>query len=139
MTMRVAVIGSRGMPGVPGGIERHVEELYPRLVRMGIDVTVYARREYVPHEGVVEGVRVVTLPSFGGRYGEALTHTALSLVHASRRHFDLLHMHAIGPGVLLPLARLLGLRPAVLTFHSFDYKRSKWVPALAPSSVSVRS
>ena len=128
MTIRVAVIGSRGMPGVPGGIERHVEELCPRLARLGVDVTVYARREYVPHDCVIEGVTVVALPSFGGRHGEALSHTALSLLHASRGHFDLLHMHAIGPGVLLPLARLLGLRPAVLTFHSFDYKRSKWGP-----------
>jgi glycosyltransferase involved in cell wall biosynthesis len=126
--MRVAVIGSRGMPGVPGGIERHVEELYPRLARLGVDVTVYARREYVPRSCAVDGVNVIALPSYGGRNGEALSHTALSLVHASRRDFDLVHMHAIGPGVLLPLARVLGLRPAVFTFHSFDYRRSKWGP-----------
>ena len=44
--MRVAVIGSRGMPGVNGGIERHVEELYPRLVERGVSVTVYARSAY---------------------------------------------------------------------------------------------
>ena len=55
-------------------------------------------------------------------------HTALSLVHASRCDFDLVHVHAIGPGVLLPVARVLGLRPAVFTFHSFDYLRSKWGP-----------
>jgi len=126
--MRVAVIGSRGMPGVPGGIERHVEELYPRLAALGVDVTVYARREYVPEDCVVDGVRVVTLPSVGGRYGEALSHTAKSILHASGSGFDLLHMHAIGPGVLIPEARLLGLRPTVLTFHSFDYRRSKWGP-----------
>ena len=126
--MRIAVIGSRGMPGVPGGIERHVEELYPRLARLGVDVTVYARREYGCRSRTVSGVRVVALPSYGGRYGEALSHTALSLLHASRGGFDLLHMHAMGPGVLLPFARLLGLTPAVLTFHTFDYKRSKWGP-----------
>lgn len=124
--MRVAVVGSRGMPNVPGGIERHVEELYPRLAARGVDVTVYARKEYVPHSCTVNGVSVVALRSYGGRYGEALSHTASGLLHASRGHFDLLHVHAIGPGVLLPLARLLGLRPTVLTFHSFDYQRSKW-------------
>jgi|SRR5664280_560479 len=126
--MRVAVIGTRGMPGVPGGIERHVEELYPRLARLGVDVTVYARRPYIPRSRVVDGVNIISLPSFGGRNGEALSHTALSLIHASRRDFDLVHMHAMGPGVLLPLARLLGLRPSVFTFHSFDYRRSKWGP-----------
>lgn len=128
MTIRVAVTGTRGMPGVPGGIERHVEELYPRLARLGVDVTVYARRQYVPGSCVVDGVNVISLPSFGGRNGEALSHTALSLIHASRHDFDLVHVHAMGPGVLLPLARLLGLRPSVFTFHSFDYRRSKWGP-----------
>ena len=142
--IRVAVIGSRGMPHVPGGIERHVEELYPRLVRLGVDVTVYARRDYVPHSCVVDGVKVVALPAVGGRTGEALSHTALSLVHASRREFDLVHLHAIGPGVLLPLARALRLRPAVFTFHSFDYRRSKWGPGARTflrfcEQVSVRS
>ena len=109
--MRVAVIGSRGMPGVPGGIERHVEELYPRLAALGVDVTVYARREYVPEDCVVEGSTSSRCRPIGGRYGEALSHTAQSIAHASRRGFDLLHMHAIGPGVLLPEARLLGLSP----------------------------
>ena len=127
--MRVAVIGSRGMPHVPGGIERHVEELYPRLVRLGVDVTVYARKPYVPHSCVVDGVNVVALGSVGGRTGEALSHTALSLLHASRSGFDLVHMHAMGPGVLLPMAHALGLGPSVFTFHSFDYRRSKWGPA----------
>ncbi len=117
------------MPGVPGGIERHVEELYPRLAKLGVDVTVYARREYVPEDCVIDGVRVVTLPSLRTRYGEALSHTARSIIHASRGGFDLLHMHAIGPGVLIPQAKLSGLRPVVLTFHSFDYRRSKWGPA----------
>jgi glycosyltransferase involved in cell wall biosynthesis len=126
--MRVAVVGSRGMPHVPGGIERHVEELYPRLARLGVDVTVYARRDYVPQSCRVDGVTVIALPCPGGRNGEALSHTALSLMHAARGNFDLVHMHAIGPGILLPLARMLKLRPTVFTFHSFDYRRSKWGP-----------
>ncbi|MDI9599646.1 MAG: glycosyltransferase, partial [Acidobacteriota bacterium] len=75
MTLRVAVIGSRGMPGVHGGIERHVEELYPRLVERGVEVTVYARRAYVPHDTEHAGVRVVSLGSLPGRYGEAISHT----------------------------------------------------------------
>jgi len=126
--LRVAVVGSRGMPGVPGGIERHVEELYPRLAAMGVDVTVYARREYVRSDCCVGGVNVVSLPSYGGRYGEALSHTARALAHARRQDVDLVHVHAMGPGMLIPLAKALGLRPAVFTFHSFDYRRSKWGP-----------
>jgi len=124
--MRVAVVGTRGMPGVHGGIERHVEELCPRLAALGVEMTVYARREYVPYDLVHEGVKVVALPSFGGRYGEALSHTARAMFHARRGAYDVLHVHAIGPGILLPLARLCGFRRTVLTAHARDYERAKW-------------
>ena len=126
--LRVAVVGSRGMPGVHGGIERHVEELYPRLAELGVDVTVYARRAYVPRDLEYKGVHVVSLDAAGGRYGEALTHTARAMWHARRGGFDLLHVHAIGPGLLLPLARPLGFRRTVLTFHALDHQRAKWGP-----------
>ena len=46
--------------------------------------------------------------------------------HARGGGFDVLHVHAIGPGLLLPLARLLGFRHTVLTFHALDYERAKW-------------
>jgi glycosyltransferase involved in cell wall biosynthesis len=114
------------MPGVHGGIERHVEELYPRLVERGVGVTVYARSAYVPRDIQYAGVRVVSLGSLSGRYTEAITHTARSMWHARRGRYDLVHVHAIGPGLLLPFARLLGFRRSVLTFHALDYERAKW-------------
>lgn len=123
--MRVAAIGSRGMPGVNGGIERHVEELYPRLAERGVDVTVYGRSEYCG-SGEFAGVRVVSLGCLSGRYTEAITHTARAMWHARRGGYDLLHVHAIGPGLLLPLARPLGFRRTVLTFHALDHERAKW-------------
>jgi glycosyltransferase involved in cell wall biosynthesis len=49
--------------------------------------------------------------------------------HARRERFDLLHVHAIGPGLLLPIARPLGFRHTVLTFHALDHQRAKWGPA----------
>jgi glycosyltransferase involved in cell wall biosynthesis len=124
--LRVAVVGCRGLPGVHGGIERHAEELYPRLVERGVHVTVYARRAYVPSDTEYKGVHVVSLGSLAGRHTEAITHTALSLWHARRGSYDLVHVHAIGPGLLLPLAWLLGFRRSVLTFHALDYERAKW-------------
>jgi len=124
--LRVAVIGARGMPGVNGGIERHVEELYPRLVERGVSVTVYARSAYCQRDTECGGVRVISLGCLSGRYTEAITHTARSMWHARRGEYDLVHVHAIGPGLLLPFARLLGFRRSVLTFHALDYERAKW-------------
>ena len=46
--IRVAVLGVRGIPEVQGGIERHYQELYPRLVRLGCEVVIIARKGYVP-------------------------------------------------------------------------------------------
>jgi glycosyltransferase involved in cell wall biosynthesis len=59
------------------------------------------------------------------RYFEAIVHTFLALTKA--RHYcpDLVHIHAIGPSILAPFARVLGL-PVVVTSHGSDYLRKKW-------------
>ena len=44
--MRVAMIGQKGLPATFGGIEKHCEELGPRLVALGCDVTVFCRPYY---------------------------------------------------------------------------------------------
>ena len=45
--MRIAMIGSRGIPAGVGGVERVVEHLTRGLVQRGHDVLVYGRRHYV--------------------------------------------------------------------------------------------
>ena len=61
---KIVVTGTRGIPGVMGGVETHCEELFPRLAERGWDVTVVRRSNYV-EDGLKEwkGVRLVTLPS----------------------------------------------------------------------------
>jgi glycosyltransferase involved in cell wall biosynthesis len=125
---RLFVTGLRGFPSVMGGVESHCEQLYPRIRRLSDrwSVTVLARRAYVggdPYE--VDGVRIVPLPSTRGTSTEAIVGTLLSVLEARRRGADLLHIHAIGPALLTPLARLLGLR-VVVTHHGEDYARAKW-------------
>ena len=38
---------------------------------------------------------------------------------------DILHLHAVGPALMVPLARLLGMK-VVMTNHGPDYERQKW-------------
>lgn len=123
---RVAVIGTRGIPGVHGGVERHCEELYPRLAQLGFAVTVFARRGYVDRDCVYRGVSVRTLAALPGRPTEALSHTANALLHAVADRFDLIHFHSIGPASLVPLARSLTPAPVILTVHALDYRQVKW-------------
>lgn len=125
--LKVMMLGLRGLPRVQGGVERHVEELALRLARSGCSVEILARGPYVerkdPHRW--RGLVVTPLPSPRARSLEAVVHTLLGVVHAARRGPDILHIHAVGPSLLVPLARALGLR-VVVTHHGFDYDRAKW-------------
>lgn len=125
--LKVMMLGLRGLPRVQGGVERHVEELAQRLVKAGCTVEVLARGPYVdrkqPHRW--HGLVVTPLPSPRTRSLEAVVHTLVGVIHAARRGPDILHIHAVGPSLLVPFARALGLR-VVVTHHGFDYDRAKW-------------
>jgi glycosyltransferase involved in cell wall biosynthesis len=126
--MKIAVTGLRGIPGVMGGVETHCEELLPRVKRLAPDaaITVFARRPYVaPGESEHRGVRILPVASPRSRSFEAIIATFNSVLAARREGAKLVHIHAIGPALLAPLARMLGLR-VVVTHHGEDYRRAKW-------------
>ncbi|MGD2080021.1 MAG: glycosyltransferase family 4 protein [Nitrospirota bacterium] len=123
--MKIGVVGTRGFPGVQGGVERHCEELYPRLVDLGCEVTVFTRAPYTKARKSWRGVELIPLWSPRKESLEALSHTFLSLLRARRTRPDILHIHSIGPSLLSPLARLLDMK-LVLTHHGPDYERAKW-------------
>ncbi len=124
---RVTMLGLRGIPDVQGGVEKHVEMLAGRLAAQGWEVEVVGRSPYLPGRGAREwnGVRVVPLWAPQRAALEALVHTFLGVCRAAVRRPDILHIHAVGPALMVPLARLLGLRVAV-THHGYDYDRQKW-------------
>ncbi len=125
--LKVMMLGLRGLPRVQGGVERHVEELALRLAESGCSVEILAREPYVERKGPHRwrGLVVTPLPSPRTRSLEAVVHTFVGVVHAARRGPDILHIHAVGPSLLVPVARALGLR-VVVTHHGFDYERAKW-------------
>ena len=129
----VMALGLRGIPNVPGGVEMHAAELYPRLTALGAEVTVLGRRPYRPPGSPSEwnGVKVRWIWSPRVQGVEALVHTFLGVLYAGVRRPDVLHIHAVGPWLMVPLAKLLGLR-VVVTHHGQDYLREKWnAPARA--------
>ncbi|MEH3127856.1 glycosyltransferase family 4 protein [Agrobacterium cavarae] len=125
--VRICVIGLRGVPGVPGGIETHVEQLVPGLAERGADVHVYARQNYVAGEVpyVWRGVTVHPTWAPSNTRLEAIVHTLLALFKARRLKPDIVHIHAVGPSLVAPLARLMGMK-VVFTHHGYDYDREKW-------------
>lgn len=129
MSRRISVmwLGLRGFPEVQGGVETHAEQICTSLVAMGCDVEVVVRAGYQPdHVGSIwKGVRFTRLWAPRSRAFEAIIHTFLGVLYAAVRRPDVLHIQAVGPALLTPLARLFGLR-VVVTHHGPDYDRQKW-------------
>lgn len=125
--MRVMFLGLRGFPGVQGGVETHAEHLCPLLAELGCEVEAVVRSPYMPAEKGAgwRGARYVRVWSPKSKGLEAIVHTFLGVLVAVWRRPDVLHIQAIGPALMTPLARLLGLR-VVVTHHGPDYDRQKW-------------
>lgn len=86
----------------------------------------FTRKPYVdPARLDYQGVRLISLACPKLKFLETFSHTLLGVFAAKRLKPDILHIHAVGPGLLIPLARLMGFK-VVMTHHGPDYKRKKW-------------
>lgn len=121
----VAVIGTRGFPGIQGGVEVHSYFLYTHM--RDTHVRLYRRRAYLTEQSrqAFPNIEYVDLPSTRIKGFEAVWHTLLSVLHIAFHRPDVVHIHNIGPGMFAPLLRLMGLR-VVLTYHSPNYEHDKW-------------
>ena len=124
--MKIVVTGTRGIPDIMGGVETHCEELFPRIAAKGFDVTAIRRKSYV-HDSLQEwkGVKLVDVETPKKKSYEAIIHTFRAINEAKKMGADVLHIHAIGPALLVPYAKLLGMK-VVFTHHGPDYDRDKW-------------
>lgn len=126
--MRIYFIGQKGIPGVYGGVERHVDELATRLASQGNEVFVYVRNYFTPADlKEYKGVKLIHLPSIKTKHLDAISHTILAVLDVLRRDADIIHFHAIGPSSLSWIPRLLKRKAKIITtFHSDDRKHEKW-------------
>ena len=126
--MKIVVVGLRGFPNIQGGIETHCEELYPRLVALGHDVTVVRRCGFVKENPPISSYKGVKFKDIDSPFViglEAAVHTFKGIWYAKKVNADIVHIHAIGPAITIPFAKLLGLK-IVMTHHGLDYDREKW-------------
>ena len=127
--MNIIVTGTRGIPDIQGGVETHCEEIFPYTAKSAENkVTIIRRSGFVTQENNVsefKNINIVTLYSPRSKSFEAFFHTFLSVMYAAWKRPDILHIHAVGPSLFVPLARLLGLK-VVMTHHGPDYERKKW-------------
>ena len=121
----IAVIGTRGFPGIQGGVESHSYHLYTHME--DVHVRLYRRRAYLTEQSAQSfpDIEYIDLPSTRIKGFEAVWHTLLSVLHIFFHRPDVVHIHNIGPGMFAPLLRLAGLH-VVLTYHSPNYEHAKW-------------
>lgn len=124
--MKIAILGTKGIPATWGGIERHVEELAKRFAATGHDVTVYCRPYYTTTDDESYcGVHLKKLPTLKSKNLDAISHTLISTLHILWQDYDIVHYHAIGPGTMAFLPRVFG-KKTVVTVHGLDWEREKW-------------
>jgi len=126
-SLRIAMIGQRGIPATYGGIEHHVEEVSRRLVERGHDVTVFCRPNYNPgHAATHHGINLVDAPALEYKHLEAISHSLVSSARSLSQSFDVIHYHAVGPCLTSPIPRYLSSARVVATVHGLDANRAKW-------------
>lgn len=126
--MKVAILGTRGVPAAYGGFETLAEELSVRLARRGHDVTVYARRGCVREEvSSYRGVRIVFAPTARHKYLETVVHGVTSGLHAAAEGYDAVLVCNGANALACRLPRLLGAGTRiVLNVDGLEKNRKKW-------------
>lgn len=126
-SLRIALIGTRGIPAAYGGFETAVEEVGRRLVERGHRVLVYGRDAGTTGDEYL-GMRRVTLPAVRQKALETLSHTALSTLHAvTKARPDAAFVFNAANSPFLPLLRARRI-PVALHMDGLEWRRSKWGP-----------
>lgn len=121
--MRIALLGTRGIPARYGGFETFSEELSRRLVERGHTVRVYCRQQHT--EPSYLGVQLQYLPTIAHKYFDTLGHTAFSTLHLFANRADVV-LYCNGANAIYTwMPRLLGM-PVALNVDGLERKRKKW-------------
>lgn len=124
--MRIAILGTRGIPASYGGFETFAEHLSTRLVKRGHDVTVYCRAHYVsPRQIEYHGVHLKVLPTIRHKYFDTVVHTFLSAVHAAPSRYDAALICNAANALFAPILRVAGT-PVAVNVDGLEHKRKKW-------------
>jgi glycosyltransferase involved in cell wall biosynthesis len=127
--VRIALVGTRGIPANYGGFETFAEELSTRLAARGHEVTVYCR-EANP-QTLYRGVRLQYLGTIRHKYFDTMVHTLVSTLHLLAHrgaHRNSVALYCNGANAIFtPWPRMLGV-PVALNVDGIERKREKWNP-----------
>jgi len=126
--MRIAILGTRGIPLGYSGYETFAQEVGPRLVERGHEVTVYCRSQLFPQRPrEFRGVRLVYLPAIHTKSLSTFTHTFLSALHLAFRRADVALFVNVANSPFCLVTRLAGIG-TVINVDGMEWLRPKWGP-----------
>jgi glycosyltransferase involved in cell wall biosynthesis len=124
--MKIAILGTRGIPCRYGGFETLAEQLSKRLVARGHEVSVYCRRPFTPEDdGLDPRIQRIILPTIKTKHFDTAFHTLLSVIHVLFTKVDVILLCNVANSALAWIPRLFGI-PTVLNVDGLDRKRKKW-------------
>jgi glycosyltransferase involved in cell wall biosynthesis len=124
--LRIAILGSRGIPHTYSGYETFIGEVGPRLVDRGHEVIVYCRSSLFPERPeTYQGVRLIYLPNIETKSLGTLTHTLVSMWDVLFRKVDLIFVVNVANALHCIFPRLLAKNVAI-NVDGLDWKRGKW-------------
>jgi glycosyltransferase involved in cell wall biosynthesis len=121
--MRIAILGTRGIPANYGGFETFAEELSTRLAEREHQVVVYCRAR--PAEAVYRGVRLQYLPTIRHKYLDTIAHTFISTIHLLAHRADVALYCNGANAIFTAMPRIFGM-PVALNVDGLERKRKKW-------------
>jgi glycosyltransferase involved in cell wall biosynthesis len=121
--MRIAILGTRGIPARYGGFETFAEELSTRLALAGHSVAVYCRER--PPAAHWRGVELRYLPTLRHKYFDTLAHTFLSTIHLLFHRADVALYCNAANAIFTIAPRVAGI-PVALNVDGIERKRKKW-------------
>lgn len=124
--MKIAILGSRGIPVNYGGFETLAEELSVRLINKGHEVTVYCCRPYsIISESTYKGVKRIVLPTIRTKVLEKPVFAFLSLISSSIEKYDTVLMLGISVSFFCFIPRIFGAK-VIMNIDGLEWQRKKW-------------
>ena len=124
--MKIAIVGTRGIPNRYGGFERFAEQISSRFADHGHDVTVYCRRAFTSPDDVYDRrVKRVIVPSLHQKHLDTWVSTFFAAIHVAFSNNDIVLLCNVANSPFAYIPRLFG-KPVVLNVDGLDRKREKW-------------
>jgi glycosyltransferase involved in cell wall biosynthesis len=122
--MRIAMVGTKGIPAKWGGIEKYIEEVGHRLVERGHEVTVFGSKWYCKgyDKKTYLGMRIIRLPTIHLQATDALTNAFFAMISILGGSYDIVHFHGFASYFFVPIIKKAG-KLSVITIHAME---SNW-------------